>query len=271
MKIITYDGLFSWKRGSCLCGCWLVQLSWRWIVEVENGEIWGPVSRDQANSGAEDKPQLLDSSKGVSSAVAEIPAVSHSNENEPKESTEGKSEGHSYLASETVAKTTSDIESGEASTQAILQNENSISQGAHVSQTSSLAALTVCVSISPKEISLIITRWIVRSRRTMIQHWEIQAFSKCNFLENYWRYVEHTFLAPRQPQCDRVCMILSWKMGGRIMRTGKEVDHSILSQSWAILITCRVRVTQWRGKRVGRWNFVEAMNWLMLQSESKTD
>jgi hypothetical protein len=105
----------------------------------------------------------LDSSKGASSTAAEILAVSQSHDNEPKESTEGKSEGHSDPASETVASASHDAESGEASTQATLQNGDSISQGAHVSQTPSIAVLSVCVSITPKEISLTVDRWTARS------------------------------------------------------------------------------------------------------------
>jgi hypothetical protein len=123
----------------------------------------GPNSRHQADSGAEDKPQLLDSAKEASSTIAEISPGSHSNDNESKESTKGKSEEQSYPAPETVAPASHDVESTEAPPETSLQNDNSTSLGAPLSQTPSIAALSVCVPIILKEISLTIVRWTARS------------------------------------------------------------------------------------------------------------
>jgi len=96
-----------------------------------------------AVAGAEDKPQLLDSTEETSSATVGIPVVPSSNENETKESTGGEPEGHDDPTSKTVVPASHDAESGEAPSQVISQSDGSIPQSAHESQTPSIAALSV--------------------------------------------------------------------------------------------------------------------------------
>lgn len=54
----------------------------------------------------------------------------------------------------------------------------------------------------------------------------------------------HVCLVGHQFQYDQACMILSWKMGGLTMHSGKEVDRPHINRLQALLITCRVCVTQ---------------------------
>jgi hypothetical protein len=76
----------------------------------------------------------------------------------------------------------------------------------------------------------------------MIQRLEVQAFSQCRPFEHNFQPLLTNMLALPQYQHGQVCMILYLKMGGRIIRTGKEVSKLLRHRSEidAVLIAFRV-------------------------------